>query len=201
MTILYLVKQQFCGNPGAIEWSTLNSKGIRRASMVVMWMMSFLVTTCIEELAHILQSVKCLNKRNRKECWLIEGWNAKTSYRFNILHLPEQGLIRLRLYEGASLVLDSGNIIDTGVDRLSGGKLGVYCDSQENISWSALRYRWTWCSASIYKHIPKYLPPLDLKVLIKHICTTSDTCTYNNNTYNLFFFCDQSTILFLRIKL
>ena len=140
-------------------------------------------------------------KRNRKECWLIEGWNARTSYRFNILHLPEQGLIRLRLYEGATLVLDSGNIIDTGADRLSSGKLGVYCDSQENISWSALRYRWTWCSAFIYKHIPKYLPPLDLKVLIKHICTTSNTFTYDNNTYNLFFFCDQSAILCLRIKL
>jgi len=71
----------------------------------------------------------------------IEGWNSKTSYRFTIIHLPEQGLIRLKLYEGSTLVVDSGNIIDTGADRLSGGKLGVYCDSQQDISWSALRYR------------------------------------------------------------
>ena len=72
---------------------------------------------------------------------IIEGWNVDTSYRFNIIHLPEQGLIRLRLYEGSALVVDSGNIIDTAADRLRGGKLGVYCDSQEMISWSALRYR------------------------------------------------------------
>ena len=72
---------------------------------------------------------------------MIDGWNAHTSYRFNIIHLPEQGLIRLRLYEGSALVVDSGNIIDTAADRLRGGKLGVYCDSQEMISWSALRYR------------------------------------------------------------
>ena len=77
----------------------------------------------------------------KDKCFILEGWNSKTSYRFTIIHLPEQGLIRLRLYEGSTLVLDSGNIIDTGADRLSGGKLGVYCDSQENISWSALRYR------------------------------------------------------------
>lgn len=85
----------------------------------------------------------------------IEGWNAKTSYRFNIIHLPEQGLIRLRLYEGSTLVLDSGNIIDTGADRLSGGKLGVYCDSQENISWSALRYR---CLSNTFVPPPTPLP-------------------------------------------
>ena len=71
----------------------------------------------------------------------LEGWNAFTSYRFNIIHLPEQGLIRLRLYEGSALVVDSGNIIDNRADRLMGGKLGVYCDSQAFISWSALRYR------------------------------------------------------------
>ena len=108
---------------------------------MVTWMMLILATTCIEELEHFLLSVKCLSKRNQKECYLIEGWNAKTSYRFNIIHLPEQGLIRLRLYEGSTLVLDSGNIIDTGADRLSDSKLGVYCDNHENISWSALRYR------------------------------------------------------------
>ena len=97
-----------------------------------------------EELNQLMieQGISIKSKRNQKECHLIEGWNAKTSYRFNIIHLPEQGLIRLRLYEGSTLVLDSGNIIDTGADRLSGGKLGVYCDSQESIMWSALSYKY-----------------------------------------------------------
>ena len=80
-----------------------------------------------------------INKLKRN--YPIEGWNAHISYRFNIIHLPEQGLIRLRLYEGSVLVVDSGNILDTRADRLRGGKLGVYCDSQENIIWSALSYR------------------------------------------------------------
>ena len=57
------------------------------------------------------------------------------------MHLPDQGLIRLKLYEGASLLHDSGDIIDKGAGSLKGGRLGVYCDSQEMIKWSALSYR------------------------------------------------------------
>lgn len=45
---------------------------------------------------------------------------------------------RVRLYEGPQLVADSGVIIDT---TMRGGRLGVFCFSQENIIWSNLQYR------------------------------------------------------------
>ena len=69
------------------------------------------------------------------------GWKLDIAYKFNILHLPDQGLIRLKIYEGATLVEDSGDIIDKGEERLSGGKMGVFCYSQASITWSALSYR------------------------------------------------------------
>ena len=71
-----------------------------------------------------------------------EGWKAETSYRFHITHRPNQGLIRAKLWVGDTLIADSGDIIDNGPDSLKGGRLGVYCDSQENIIWSALMYRY-----------------------------------------------------------
>ena len=51
-------------------------------------------------------------------------------------------MIRLKLYEGSTLLHDSGDVIDNGADALRGGRLGVYCESQENIQWSALSYKW-----------------------------------------------------------
>ncbi|MGH0166849.1 UNVERIFIED_CONTAM: hypothetical protein FKN15_051659 [Acipenser sinensis] len=45
---------------------------------------------------------------------------------------------RMKLYEGSGLVADSGVVIDT---TMRGGRLGVFCFSQENIIWSNLRYR------------------------------------------------------------
>ena len=69
------------------------------------------------------------------------GWKRDIAYKFNILHLPDQGLIQLKIYEGATLVEDSGDIIDNGKESLRGGRMGVYCQSQEMITWSALSYR------------------------------------------------------------
>jgi len=69
-----------------------------------------------------------------------DGWNYDTSYQFHITHLPDTGLITLSLYSGASL-LHNVTVQDSGADRLRGGRLGVYCQSQEMISWSALSYR------------------------------------------------------------
>uniref|UniRef100_A0A3B5MZU6 Thrombospondin 3 n=1 Tax=Xiphophorus couchianus TaxID=32473 RepID=A0A3B5MZU6_9TELE len=46
--------------------------------------------------------------------------------------------IRLRFFEGTDMVADSGVVIDT---TMRGGRLGVFCFSQENIIWSNLRYR------------------------------------------------------------
>lgn len=45
---------------------------------------------------------------------------------------------RARFYEGSDLVADTGVIIDTS---MRGGRLGVFCFSQENIIWSNLKYR------------------------------------------------------------
>lgn len=45
---------------------------------------------------------------------------------------------RVRFFEGPQLVVDTGVIIDA---TMRGGRLGVFCFSQENIIWANLRYR------------------------------------------------------------
>ncbi|MBN3301082.1 TSP4B protein, partial [Amia calva] len=66
------------------------------------------------------------------------GWKDKVSYRWYLQHRPQVGYIRARFYEGSDLVADSGVTIDT---TMRGGRLGVFCFSQENIIWSNLKYR------------------------------------------------------------
>uniref|UniRef100_A0A672M604 Thrombospondin 4a n=1 Tax=Sinocyclocheilus grahami TaxID=75366 RepID=A0A672M604_SINGR len=66
------------------------------------------------------------------------GWKDKVSYRWNLMHRPQVGYIRVKFYEGTDLVADSGVVTDTS---MRGGRLGVFCFSQENIIWSNLRYR------------------------------------------------------------
>ncbi|XP_042565039.1 thrombospondin-3a [Clupea harengus] len=66
------------------------------------------------------------------------GWSDKTSYRWHLSHRPQVGYIRVRLYEGTEMVADSNVVVDT---TMRGGRLGVFCFSQENIIWSNLRYR------------------------------------------------------------
>ena len=70
--------------------------------------------------------------------------------RFSILHRPDRDLIRVRIWEGGELMADSGDLLDTHTGSLKGGRLGVYCDSQEGITWSALSYRSViiiWCES------------------------------------------------------
>ncbi|KAK5648496.1 hypothetical protein RI129_003388 [Pyrocoelia pectoralis] len=91
------------------------------------------------------------------------GWREKTSYRWILIHRPNIGLIRLRIYEGERLVADSGNVFDT---TLQGGKLGVFSFSQEMIIWSDLVYR---CNDNVPEAIYRELPPdLREKVHIDH---------------------------------
>ncbi|XP_011614182.2 thrombospondin-4a [Takifugu rubripes] len=66
------------------------------------------------------------------------GWKDKVSYRWILQHRPQIGYIRVRFFEGSDLVADTGVIIDTS---MRGGRLGVFCFSQENIIWSNLKYR------------------------------------------------------------
>ncbi|XP_039274396.2 thrombospondin-4-like isoform X2 [Styela clava] len=66
------------------------------------------------------------------------GWKDKTAYRWELKHRPETGYIRLKFYEVNKLVADTGAIIDNTV---KGGRLGVFCFSQERIIWSHLKYK------------------------------------------------------------
>ena len=77
-----------------------------------------------------------------KSFLILDGWGHNKSYRYQITHLPDTGLIRLNLYEGSTL-LHKAEVYDTSADRLRGGRLGVFCDSQGGITWSALSYRYT----------------------------------------------------------
>jgi syndecan 4 len=80
------------------------------------------------------------------------GWKEKVAYRWLLLHRPHIGLIRLRIFEGDSLVSDSGNIYD---GTLKGGRLGVFCFSQEMIIWSDLIYR---CNDAVPTRVFQELP-------------------------------------------
>ncbi|XP_030076037.1 cartilage oligomeric matrix protein isoform X2 [Microcaecilia unicolor] len=66
------------------------------------------------------------------------GWKDKTSYRWFLQHRPQVGYIRVRFFDGPKVVADSGVILDT---TMRGGRLGVFCFSQENIIWANLKYR------------------------------------------------------------
>ncbi|GLG96992.1 Uncharacterized protein GBIM_03846 [Gryllus bimaculatus] len=81
-----------------------------------------------------------------------KGWKEKVAYRWLLLHRPRIGLIRLRIFEGKAMVADSGNVYDS---TLKGGRLGVFCFSQEMIIWSDLVYR---CNDNVPEAIYRELP-------------------------------------------
>lgn len=81
-----------------------------------------------------------------------KGWKEHAAYRWLLLHRPNIGLIRLRIFEKDQLVADSGNIFDS---TLKGGRLGVFCFSQESVIWSDLVYR---CNDAVPRMIYDQLP-------------------------------------------
>ncbi|XP_023860376.2 thrombospondin-4-like [Salvelinus sp. IW2-2015] len=86
------------------------------------------------------------------------GWKDKTSYRWFLQHRPQDGYIRVRFFEGPQIVADTGIIIDT---TMRGGRLGVFCFSQENIIWANLRYR---CNDTILEDFDSYqVQPVQLQ--------------------------------------
>ena len=68
-----------------------------------------------------------------------KGWEQKISYRWELIHRPSVGLIRVKIFQGSAEFANSGNIYDK---TLKGGRLGVFCHSQPNIIWSDLIYRY-----------------------------------------------------------
>ncbi|XP_050296033.1 cartilage oligomeric matrix protein [Anthonomus grandis grandis] len=81
-----------------------------------------------------------------------QGWKERTPYRWFLIHRPKIGLIRLKIFEGERMLVDSGNIFDS---TLKGGQLGVLCFSQEQIIWSDLAYR---CNDNLREEIWNELP-------------------------------------------
>ncbi|XP_055855826.1 cartilage oligomeric matrix protein-like [Episyrphus balteatus] len=91
---------------------------------------------------------------------LNEGWKFDTAYRWTLIHRPAIGLIRLGIYDGDKLVADSQNIYDS---TLQGGRLGVYCFSQELITWSNLVIN---CNSRVPINVFNELPD-DLKLKVE----------------------------------
>lgn len=81
-----------------------------------------------------------------------KGWQSKVAYRWKLTHRPVIGLIRLRIFDGPTMVADSGNVYD---DTLKGGRIGVYCFSQEMIYWSDMIYK---CSETLPQDMYNDLP-------------------------------------------
>ncbi|KAK7580571.1 hypothetical protein V9T40_001200 [Parthenolecanium corni] len=88
------------------------------------------------------------------------GWREKVAYRWLLLHRPQIGLIRLKIFEGETVVADSGNLFDS---TYKGGRLGVMSFSQEMIIWSRLIYR---CNDKLPKPVFSELP-LELQKLVE----------------------------------
>lgn len=107
-----------------------------------------------------MTSLKILEPKKKKEdktfgptisikfssCWLLEInqiWSVRyilfklilAENMFNSCRLLP---CRVRFFEGPQMVADTGVVIDA---TMRGGRLGVFCFSQENIIWANLRYR------------------------------------------------------------
>ena len=72
------------------------------------------------------------------------------------------------LFEETSLVADSGVIED---DSIQGGRLGVFCFSQENVIWSDLVYRCNGRHSIINIYIGEQGSLNSISYFIIHTCT------------------------------
>jgi hypothetical protein len=65
------------------------------------------------------------------------GWTSMVPYKWEVYHRPAISLLRMRIFKGPTLVADSGNIYNSDI---KGGRLGVYCFSQESVIWTSIGY-------------------------------------------------------------
>ena len=52
------------------------------------------------------------------------GYKARTLYRIKITHRPKIPLMFVKIYEGDTLIVDSGPVVDSS-DILTGGRVGL----------------------------------------------------------------------------
>lgn len=67
----------------------------------------------------------------------LTGWKCRTSYRWTIQHTPSQGILRLFVKEGDTMVADSGTLYDVSIP---GGRIGVFAYNQTGVIWSDMRF-------------------------------------------------------------
>ncbi|XP_028411213.1 cartilage oligomeric matrix protein-like [Dendronephthya gigantea] len=66
------------------------------------------------------------------------GWESNVKYHWRLIHRPQQGVIRLKVFKGRREFVDTGYIHD---NTLAGGRMGLYVFSQAGVVWSDLSYR------------------------------------------------------------
>ncbi|XP_052773067.1 uncharacterized protein LOC128211948 isoform X3 [Mya arenaria] len=66
----------------------------------------------------------------------LQEWQPNTSYRWYLTHAPTTGYINIKVYQGTSLLVDSGDLYDSAI---TAGRVGVLQFGEFPVTWSNLR--------------------------------------------------------------
>ena len=69
------------------------------------------------------------------------GWNVNTEHEFFIKHRPRTGIINVQIKRGGSKIVDTGDIQVNVSSGMLGGRVGVFCSSQDNVLWTDMSYK------------------------------------------------------------